>query len=94
MRKSDELKYCQEIITILGRKQSLEMLSKSCLTDRERKLVFNKLVKGLSLKECSEIMLIEENSVSKALQKACAKLYIWLINRDTANIIAQKLNIS
>lgn len=94
MKKTKELQYCQKVIILLGRQQSTEMLLKSCLTDRERKLVFNKLVKGLSLKECSELLQIEENSVSKAFQKACCKLYIWLINRDTANVMAKKLNLT
>lgn len=94
MKKSEELQYCQNVIILLGRQQSAEMLLKSCLTDRERKLIFNKLVKGLSLKECSELLQIEENSVSKALQKACCKLHIWLVNRDTANILAKELRLS
>ena len=94
MKKSNELDYCQKVITVLGRTRSTEMLHKSCLTDRERKIVFNRIVKGLSIKECSEILLIEENSVSKALQKACNRLYIWLINKDTADVLADRLHLN
>lgn len=94
MKKSVELQYCQDVINILGRKQSMEMLCKSSLSDRERKIVYNRIVKGLTIKECSELLLIEENSVCKALNKACVKLYIWLINRETADILARQLRIA
>lgn len=74
-----ELSYCKSVVEKLGKKKSISMLEESCLTDRECKLLELRIVHGVSLKECSSILLIEEDSVNKAQLKASKKLYKWLL---------------
>lgn len=78
MRKTLELETIEILFLTLGNQEKILLLQNSNLNDREIKLLTHRLVQGKSLKECSEIFGIEEDSVNKAQLKAIKKLYLYL----------------
>jgi predicted DNA binding protein len=76
---TDNFSYIKKYFSFLGRKKSIELIFESNLTDRERKAVILRFIRGLSIKECAEAFNIEPNSFSKFLTKVTKKLYNWLI---------------
>lgn len=78
MKECKEVAFCKKVFSIIGRYNGENLLNQSNLTDRERLIISNRILKGISLKECAEILVIEEDSVNKAQKKACVKLYNWL----------------
>ena len=78
MKESKEVSFCKKVFSSAGRTKSIVILDNSNLTDREKELMICRFLKGLSLKECSELFLLEEDSVNKAQKKTCIKLYNFL----------------
>lgn len=78
MRKTKELETVQILFLALNKNQKLDLLTNSNLTDRESELLIFRLVKGKTLKDCSEYFGIEEDSVNKAQLKAIKKFYNFL----------------
>lgn len=88
MKECKEVAFCKAVFSVIGRSESEKLLSKSNLNDREILIISSHLLKGIPLKECAEILIIEEDSASKAQKKACKKLYAWL---NTQNGLIQSL---
>lgn len=55
MKPCKEVEYCKKLFMSAGRKAGINILNFSNLTDREREVILCRLVKGLTLKECSEL---------------------------------------
>lgn len=85
-KSTKELKYCKEVFNFLGREDFIRLLEKSNLTDRNKELIEMRFVHGKSIKECSDHLNIEENSVSKSQRKICRQLYKWLVERGKSPI--------
>lgn len=81
MKKTFESESIQTIFLSLNRTEKQELLCNSNLNDREVSLLTSRLIHGKSLKECSEIMGLEINSISKSQQKAMRKLYQYIVNK-------------
>lgn len=73
-----ETEYVKKQFLLLGRQEKLNLLLNSNLNDRELDLLIKRFVNGISLKECSDNMGMEVNSVSKIQQRAVRKLYIFI----------------
>lgn len=73
-----ELSMCKNVIEKLGRTKAEQLLEDSSLNDREKQLLELRLIRGVSLKECSVIFVVEEDSINKAQLKASKKLFTWL----------------
>ncbi|MCQ2086552.1 MAG: hypothetical protein MJZ37_00550 [Bacilli bacterium] len=93
MKMTNEFIFCKNLFSTLGRKESYDLIDSSNLSAREREVLYTRFVKGLSLKECADLLVIEENSVSKALHRSIKKLYKWIENRENATQILSLLNI-
>lgn len=78
MRETKELAYCKSVFNKVGKIKMTEILDNSNLNNREVDIITSRLIKGMSLKECSSIFAIEENSVNRAQLKAVKKLYNFL----------------
>lgn len=78
MKPCKEGEYCKKLFMSAGRKAGINILNFSNLTDREREVILCRLVKGLTLKECSELFVMEEDSVNKMQKRVCIKLYKFL----------------
>lgn len=94
MQTSKEFHYCKHLFFTLGKQASKELIRRSCLTKREEQLLIMRFINGLTLKECSNYFILEENSVSKALQKSAVKLYKWLQMREEASQIMTLLKLN
>ena len=86
MRKTIELETIQILFLTLGNQEKLFLLQNSNLTERESNLLTYRLVQGKTLKECSSILGIEEDSVNKAQLKAIKKLYLYLDCKKLKNL--------
>lgn len=82
---TNEMKSIKELFSNLPRNQKLIIIQQSNLNDREVNLLIMRLVQGNSLKDCAEIMNIEEDSVNKAQLKAVKKLYTFLVKYAQIN---------
>lgn len=78
MKISKEVDFCKRLLMSTGRAEGLNILNYSNLTDREREIINCRFLKGLSLKECAEIFLMEEDSVNKLQKRICVKLFNFL----------------
>ena len=63
----------------LGKDKKIMILDNSPLTERESELIYNRFIKGLSLKECAELYGVEINSLSKHQHSIIKKLYPYLL---------------
>lgn len=78
MKPCKEVEYCKKLFMSAGRIAGINILNFSNLTDREREVILCRLIKGLTLKECSELFVMEEDSVNKMQKRVCIKLYKFL----------------
>lgn len=78
MKISKEVEFCKKLFLSTGRSEGLNILNYSNLTDREKEIINCRLLKGLTLKECAEIFLMEEDSINKFQKRICTKLYNFL----------------
>lgn len=90
--QTEEMLFCKNLFNTLGRKESMELLNNSNLTDRERDIILMRLIYGKSLKECSDVLIIEQDSVNKAQKKAVIKLYQWINNKGKIIELIRLLN--
>ena len=93
MTKTSELEEITHIFSLLGRREALNMLANSNLSDRDQKLLALRFVKGLSLDECAEYFCMCRNSVGKWQTKVARKLYQWIENRREASVLLHSINL-
>ena len=93
MTKNSETEEITKIFSILGRREALNLLTNSNLSDREQKLMALRFVRGMTLDECSDYFNMYRNSIAKWQTKVCKKLYIWLDARHTATSLLHSINL-
>lgn len=76
-----ELDFCKTLFYTLGKTQARKLIQDSNLDERECLLIEYRLILGKSLKEVSDLLGIQEDSVNKSQNKTCKKLHIWISNR-------------
>jgi DNA-directed RNA polymerase specialized sigma subunit len=79
MKANIETDYCKKLFYSLGRKEKVDLLHKSNLTDRERAIIHYRLIEGLQLAEAADKLRVEYSCFVKAQKRAFIKLYSWLI---------------
>lgn len=89
---TDELNFVKVLFNTLGKTESIKLINDSNLTEREGQLLELRLIKGKSLKEVADVLMIEEDSVNKAQSKVCKKLYYWIKCKDTLEQVVSLLN--
>lgn len=89
---TDELNFVKGLFNTLGKTESLKLINDSNLTEREGLLLELRLIRGKSLKEVADILMIEEDSVNKAQSKVCRKLCEWIRRKDTVEQVIALLN--
>lgn len=92
MIQNDTLIFIKSLFYVLGKTESLKLLQDSNLTERESKLLEMRMIRGKSLKEVADILMIEEDSVNKAQNKVCKKLADWVKRKDTVEQVVALLN--
>lgn len=93
MTKNSETEEITKIFSILGRREALNLLANSNLSDREQKLLALRFVRGMTLDECSDYFNMYSNSIAKWQTKVCKKLYGWLNARHTATSLLHSINL-
>lgn len=93
MTKNSETEQITKIFSILGRREALNLLANSNLSDREQKLLALRMVRGMTLDECSDYFNMYRNSIAKWQTKVCKKLYTWLEARHTATSLLHSINL-
>jgi DNA-directed RNA polymerase specialized sigma24 family protein len=78
MEKSKEVIFCKQLFLILGREKKTELLQKSNLTDRERRLFELRFVQGKTTQETADELNVAIDTFNKMQKKAFQKLYLWL----------------
>lgn len=92
MAQIDSLVFVKSLISTLGKTESIRLLSDSNLTERESMLLELRLIKGKSLKEVADELMIEQDSVNKSQNRVCKKLHDWIRNKDNLDQVVALLN--
>lgn len=78
MVKSIEVQTIKMLMQILGRNEKMKLLKNSNLTNRERKIMTQRFIVGLTAKETSEMMNMDIDTFNQAQKKIYLKMYAWL----------------
>lgn len=87
-----ELNFVKVLFNTLGKTESLKLITDSNLTEREGQLLELRMVRGKTLKEVADVLMIEEDSVNKLQNKVCKKLYYWFKCKNTIEQVVFLLN--
>lgn len=75
---TNELEYIKTKFAMLNRESKLNLLKTSNLNDREISLLEYRLIKGISLKACSDLFNLEIDTINKYQLRAVKKLFKFL----------------
>lgn len=89
MRRNAKFQYCYDLLYMLGRNDKMNLLNSSCLTNRERDILYYRFVEGLQIKESAERLGVETDAFIKAQAKAVNRLYFWLKNHSDISRLAE-----
>lgn len=79
MNKSKEVIFCKQLFFILGRDEKIDLLQKSNLTDREKRLCELRFVKGETTQETADELNVTLDTFNKMQKRIFQKLYLWLV---------------
>jgi DNA-directed RNA polymerase specialized sigma subunit len=77
-RLTKEVDYCKHLFSTASRKDVLEIIQNSCLTDKERDIIYSRFIQGLNIKEMCEKYSVEESAYKQNQKKILIKLYNFI----------------
>ncbi|MBR6552808.1 MAG: hypothetical protein IKT89_08225 [Clostridia bacterium] len=78
MKITKEVDYCKHLFLTTGRKQVLELIENSNLTNKERDIIYSRYLEGLGVKEMCEKYALEESTYKQAQKRILVKLYNYI----------------
>lgn len=77
-RVANETDYFKTFFATSSRKDSLDLIQNSCLTDKERDIIISRFIEGLNIKEMCQKYCVEESTYKHSQKRILVKLYNYI----------------
>jgi DNA-directed RNA polymerase specialized sigma subunit len=77
-RVANETDYFKTFFATSSRKDSLDLIQNSCLTDKERDIIISRFIEGLNIKEMCQKYNVEESTYKHSQKRILVKLYNYI----------------